>query len=118
MRALRRVSRGVAVRVSRAGAGDLVVTRHVPVLDGSILGWLAAMDGIARVPAKRVVPGHGPVIDDWPAALQDQRRYLERLAQDVRGLVARGTAPARVRVASPVTRSGRLPKASITPVTA
>jgi quinoprotein relay system zinc metallohydrolase 2 len=71
-------------------AGDLVVTQHVPVLDGRILGWLAAMDALARIPARRVVPGHGPVIDDWPAALAAQRRYLERLTKDVRGLIARG----------------------------
>jgi quinoprotein relay system zinc metallohydrolase 2 len=72
-------------------AGDLVVTQHVPVLDGSILGWLAVMDDLARIPARRVVAGHGHVIDDWPAALQAQRRYLERLTADVRGLIARGT---------------------------
>jgi quinoprotein relay system zinc metallohydrolase 2 len=71
-------------------AGDLVVTQHVPVLDGSVLGWLAAMDELALIPAKRVVPGHGPVIGDWPAALQVQRRYLERLTTDVRGLIKRG----------------------------
>jgi quinoprotein relay system zinc metallohydrolase 2 len=70
--------------------GDLVVTQHVPVLDGRVLGWLAAMDMLARIPARRVVPGHGPVIDDWPAALAAQRRYLERLTKDVRGLIARG----------------------------
>jgi quinoprotein relay system zinc metallohydrolase 2 len=71
-------------------AGDLVVTQHVPVLDGSILGWLAAMDELALIPAKRVVPGHGTVVDDWPAALQAQRRYLEQLTKDVRGLIKRG----------------------------
>jgi len=71
-------------------AGDLVVTQHVPVLDGRILGWLAAMDALARIPARLVVPGHGPVIDDWPAALAAQRRYLERLTKDVRSLIARG----------------------------
>src|SRR5713101_3130585 len=37
-------------------AGDLVVTQHVPVLDGSILGWLAAMGELALIPAKRVLP--------------------------------------------------------------
>jgi|SRR5262245_3833785 len=71
-------------------AGDLVVAQHVPVLDGSILGWLTAMDGLASIPARRVVPGHGPVIEDWPAALQAQRRYLEQLTKDVRGLIKRG----------------------------
>jgi quinoprotein relay system zinc metallohydrolase 2 len=71
-------------------AGDLVVTQHVPVLDGSILGWLAAMEDLARVPAKHVVPGHGPVVGNWPGALEDQRRYLENLTKEIRGLVSRG----------------------------
>jgi quinoprotein relay system zinc metallohydrolase 2 len=72
-------------------AGDLVVAQHVPVLDGRILGWLAVMDELAQVPAKRVLPGHGPLIDAWPAALQAQRSYLERLTTDIRLLISRGT---------------------------
>jgi len=71
-------------------AGDLVVVRHVPVLDGSIRGWLSVMNDLARVPAARLVPGHGPVIDAGPSALDDQRRYLERLVRDIRGLIAQG----------------------------
>jgi quinoprotein relay system zinc metallohydrolase 2 len=69
--------------------GDLVFLRHVPVLDGSIKGWLAVSDDLARVPAQRVVPGHGPVTS-WPAAIEDERRYFTRLAQDVRELIKRG----------------------------
>ena len=49
------------------------------------------MEGLARIPAKRVIPGHGPAVDDWPPAMQDQRRYLERMTKDVRSLIARGT---------------------------
>ena len=71
-------------------AGDLVVSQHIPVLDGSILGWLAAMDDLRQMHPKRVLPGHGPVIDDWGEALKQQRRYLERLTQDVRRLISRG----------------------------
>jgi glyoxylase-like metal-dependent hydrolase (beta-lactamase superfamily II) len=51
---------------------------------------LAATDALAHMSATRVVPGHGPVIDDWPKALAAQRRYFERLLADVRGLIARG----------------------------
>jgi quinoprotein relay system zinc metallohydrolase 2 len=70
-------------------AGDLIFLRHLPVLDGSLKGWLAVMDQLAGVPARRVVPGHGPVAG-WPAAIEDQRRYLQRLAQDVRALIKSG----------------------------
>ena len=71
-------------------AGDLLVTKHVPVLDGSILGWLAVMDELGQIPVKHVLPGHGPAVDDWQGALANQRRYLERLAKDVRSLISRG----------------------------
>jgi quinoprotein relay system zinc metallohydrolase 2 len=75
-------------------AGDLVFLDHIPVMDGSIRGWLRMMDDLARQPAERVVPGHGPV-SPWPTALADERRYLETLAADVRALINRG-APIRV----------------------
>jgi len=75
-------------------AGDLVFLDHIPVLDGSIRGWLAALDELNALPAQRVIPGHGPV-GEWPAALTDERRYLDTLASDVRALIARG-APIKV----------------------
>jgi quinoprotein relay system zinc metallohydrolase 2 len=70
-------------------AGDLVFLQHVPVLDGSLRGWLKSIDEIRRIPAKRVVPGHGPVAD-WPAALAPEQTYLERLASDCHDLIKRG----------------------------
>jgi quinoprotein relay system zinc metallohydrolase 2 len=70
-------------------AGDLVFAQHLPVLDGSLKGWLAVVDELAAIRAQRVVPGHGPVAA-WPAALEDERRYLQRLAQDVRASIKRG----------------------------
>jgi glyoxylase-like metal-dependent hydrolase (beta-lactamase superfamily II) len=71
-------------------AGDLIVARHVPVLDGSILGWLAVLDELALIQPKRILPGHGPVIDNWPDVLARQRRYLEILTRDVRSLISCG----------------------------
>ena len=70
-------------------AGDLVFLRHIPVMDGSLRGWIADIDALAALPADRVVPGHGPV-SPWPLALSDERRYLDTLAGDVRGLIKAG----------------------------
>ena len=71
-------------------AGDLVFSGHLPVLDGSLKGWLKTLDGLAALPAERVVPGHGHIGAPWPAALADERFYLEHLAGDVRAFVHRG----------------------------
>jgi quinoprotein relay system zinc metallohydrolase 2 len=70
-------------------AGDLVFVTHTPVLDGSLRGWLDAVGELGRLPAQRVIPGHGTA-SEWPAALANQRRYLETLSSDVRALIARG----------------------------
>jgi quinoprotein relay system zinc metallohydrolase 2 len=70
-------------------AGDLVFLRHIPVMDGSIRGWLDTLKELQTIPAQRVVPGHGPV-SDWPAALADERRYLSTLLSDVRALNKKG----------------------------
>ncbi|WP_407194034.1 quinoprotein relay system zinc metallohydrolase 2 [Bradyrhizobium sp. STM 3566] len=70
-------------------AGDLVFLRHIPVMDGSIRGWLDTLKRLEAIPALRVVPGHGPV-SGWPAALTDERRYLSTLLSDVRTLNKNG----------------------------
>jgi quinoprotein relay system zinc metallohydrolase 2 len=70
-------------------AGDLVFLTHIPVVDGSIRGFLNVVGELGTLPSQRVVPGHGAV-SDWPAALADERRYLEKLTSDVRALVGSG----------------------------
>lgn len=70
-------------------AGDLVFLAHIPVVDGSIRGWLRILGELGGQDARRVVPGHGPV-SAWPGSLVDERRYLETLAGDVSALVKRG----------------------------
>jgi quinoprotein relay system zinc metallohydrolase 2 len=87
-------------------AGDLVFLRHVPVVDGSLRGWLAALAPLARIPAKRAIPGHGPAAA-WPAALDDERRYLERLAADCRALIAQGTPLAQAAATAGLSEKSR-----------
>lgn len=81
-------------------SGDLVFLQHVPVIDGSILGFLAVIGDLAKIPALRVVPGHGPVVADWPQALAAQKAYLDRLAADLRGFIARGASLAQAAPAA------------------
>jgi glyoxylase-like metal-dependent hydrolase (beta-lactamase superfamily II) len=62
---------------------------RIPVVDGSLLGWLAVMDELERAPANLVVPGHGPPAAAWPAAAAPQRAYLEYLRDTLRAELAR-----------------------------
>ena len=71
-------------------AGDLVFMKHLPVLDGSLLGWLRQTPLLKAIPAERVVPGHGPANAPWPDAIGPQTTYLEALARDVRAAIASG----------------------------
>ncbi|GAB2177218.1 quinoprotein relay system zinc metallohydrolase 2 [Dongia sp. agr-C8] len=71
-------------------AGDLVFLERTPAIDGSILGWLKAIEALRGIPAARVVPGHGPVTAPWPAALDPEQAYFELLARDIRKLLAEG----------------------------
>jgi len=66
---------------------DLLFVQHLPVLDGSLRGWLAVMADLARIPADTVVPGHGGVSTDGSAALATQASYLEALTRDTRSAI-------------------------------
>jgi quinoprotein relay system zinc metallohydrolase 2 len=70
--------------------GDLVFLQHVPVIDGSIIGWLKAMNALASIPARLAVPGHGSIGVVWPEALNAEKAYLTKLTADLRGLVRKG----------------------------
>lgn len=71
--------------------GDLLFSRHVPALDGSIRGWLTQIDKLAaRTDIKRAVPGHGPASMTWPDALAAEKRYLTTVADDVRAMIKQG----------------------------
>lgn len=65
-------------------AGDLLFERRTPSLDGSLIGWLNVMTELEKIPAKQVIPGHGKISMEWPAALNTQRRYLSELREGVR----------------------------------
>ena len=71
--------------------GDLLFSKHVPALDGSIRGWLMLIDTLkARPDIKLAVPGHGPASMPWPTAIAAEERYLSKIADDVRGMIKQG----------------------------
>jgi quinoprotein relay system zinc metallohydrolase 2 len=76
-------------------AGDLVFLQHIPVLDGSVTGWLSVISRLQALPANIVVPGHGQRVASWPAALQDEKRYLSAIASDTRKMIAAGVPMAQ-----------------------
>jgi quinoprotein relay system zinc metallohydrolase 2 len=67
--------------------GDALFVRHIPVLDGSIVGWFDVMDRLEDIKAVRAIPGHGPHSVSWPQGLAPQRRYLETVASGVRRII-------------------------------
>ena len=69
---------------------DLLFVERTPVLDGSINGWIAALEQFRDKDVAHVVPGHGPVAVDIAAALAPQERYLRLLRDEIRGLLAGG----------------------------
>ena len=91
----------LTVQDSRTGTlftGDLLFVGRTPALDGSLKGWLAALEVLARLPARHVVPGHGAPGNDLAGALAPQRRYLEALRDLVRAELAAGvTLPQALR---------------------
>jgi quinoprotein relay system zinc metallohydrolase 2 len=63
---------------------DLLFIDHVPAMDGSIPGWLKVIEDLKKIPAKQVIPGHGPMTAPWPSAIEPERRYLAKVADGVR----------------------------------
>jgi quinoprotein relay system zinc metallohydrolase 2 len=69
---------------------DLLFVDRIPVIDGSLVGWLERLDELTAISADRAVPGHGPVSVPWPAAAEPERRYLEAVARDTRAAIKAG----------------------------
>ncbi len=73
-----------------AFVGDLVFLDHLPVIDGSINGWIRELEAFAHESLAYVVPGHGPVRAGWPESARPTLRYLAELRQKVRMWIAKG----------------------------
>ena len=70
--------------------GDLLFMERIPVLDGSLLGWIGVLEQLQTTSADRVVPGHGPASASWPAAAVPEMSYLKSLRDEVRAGISAG----------------------------
>lgn len=77
-------------------ASDLLFVQHIPVVDGKLGGWLAALPRLAAIDAAFIVPGHGPVQVGGPAAWQPQQAYLETLRRETRAAIKSGKTLSQV----------------------
>ena len=71
-------------------AGDLVFREHVPVIDGSLKGWLSVMETLMNQDVACIIPGHGPPGYSWPEVAQAQLDYLNKLLNEIRKAIAKG----------------------------
>ena len=69
--------------------GDLIFKERVPVIDGNVMGWLSTMEQLEGYDIELIVPGHGPVSNNWDDAFLNQKRYLQKLIEQVRELLAK-----------------------------
>lgn len=70
--------------------GDLLFVERTPSIDGDIKGWLKEILLMQKLPVKKTVPGHGPVLDAIVPALEAEQRYLSTLLEDVRRSIKQG----------------------------
>jgi quinoprotein relay system zinc metallohydrolase 2 len=67
--------------------GDLLFVGHIPVVDGSLQGFIGVIDELKAIPARQAIPGHGRT-DTWRTALDAEESYLVQLRADVRTALA------------------------------
>ena len=77
-------------KTSTLWTGDLLFVERTPSIDGDIKGWLSVLQTLKSSPAKKLVPGHGPVVDGNANAFANEERYLSTLLNDVRNSIKKG----------------------------
>lgn len=70
--------------------GDLLFIERTPSMDGDTLGWLKLIPQLKQISAKRAIPGHGPVVEQWQAAFDHEQHYFEILLADIRNSIKSG----------------------------
>lgn len=69
---------------------DLLFIGHIPVVDGSLKGWLQVLEKLEKRRFKTVIPGHGPIVKDWPKSMYPEKAYLQMLLDETRTAIKKG----------------------------
>ena len=69
---------------------DLLFIGHLPVLDGSLNGWLKELSKLEKRQFAVVIPGHGSIERDWPESMQAEKHYLQYLQKVIRSKIKKG----------------------------
>ncbi|AFI83466.1 quinoprotein relay system zinc metallohydrolase 2 [Methylophaga nitratireducenticrescens] len=76
------------VNSSTLWTGDLLFVERIPALDGSINGWIDALETLGERDVEMVVPGHGPAFDGKQSkGWQDLLHYLTTVRKEVRDII-------------------------------
>jgi quinoprotein relay system zinc metallohydrolase 2 len=68
--------------------GDLLFMSRIPVLDGSINGWLTTMQKLQSMDLNFVIPGHGKASSkEWRQGLLAQIKYFTVLRNEIREII-------------------------------
>lgn len=75
-------------KTSTLWTGDLLFVERVPALDGSINGWINALDTLVERDAAMIVPGHGTAFSgEQSEGWQDLLRYLTTVREEIRVII-------------------------------
>jgi len=68
--------------------GDLLFSGRIPVMDGSINGWIETMKTLQTMNPSTVIPGHGEATNTkWQADLAAQLHYFELIRNQIRVII-------------------------------
>jgi quinoprotein relay system zinc metallohydrolase 2 len=68
--------------------GDLLFMERIPVIDGSINGWIETTKHLQSMDLDFIIPGHGTASNDkWQQGLASQLRYFNVLRDEIRVII-------------------------------
>lgn len=68
--------------------GDLLFIKRIPVIDGSINGWIENIQKLMQLNVTTVIPGHGPAgQSQWQQGWEDELRYLTTVRDQIRDII-------------------------------